>query len=337
MIDKQTGYIHVSRFAETTSDEFHNALLELNKLGMKHLVLDLRGNRGGTLESAVRMADELLPKGDLIVYTEGAHQPRSNIYATSGGLFESGRLTILLNEFSASASEVVAGAIQDNDRGLIAGRCSFGKGLVQRQFDLPTGDAVLLTIARYYSPSGRCIQRPYDKGSDAYYMDYLDRVFSNYTSADSLFNATADTSQCFHTKKGRKVYGGGGIQPDVTLPYILDTNWVYYNRLLDKQVLEDVLQKDLYNNYSQLVEQYPDADAFVKNYKVPEQTWQRILLCADKKGIRRHPGALNKYADHIRNRYKSLMAQSLFDENAFYRVYVPYDNELQRALHAKQK
>ena len=232
---------------------------------------------------------------------------------------------------------MVAGAIQDNDRGLIAGRCSFGKGLVQRQFDLPTGDAVLLTIARYYSPSGRCIQRPYDKGSDAYYMDYLDRVFSNYTSADSLFNATADTSQCFHTKKGRKVYGGGGIQPDVTLPYILDTNWVYYNRLLDKQVLEDVLQKDLYNNYSQLVEQYPDADAFVKNYKVPEQTWQRILLCADKKGIRRHPGALNKYADHIRNRYKSLMAQSLFDENAFYRVYVPYDNELQRALHAKQK
>jgi carboxyl-terminal processing protease len=141
----------------------------------------------------------------------------------------------------------------------------------------------------------------------------------------------------FHTKKGRKVYGGGGIQPDVTLPYILDTNWVYYNRLLDKQVLEDVLQKDLYNNYSQLVEQYPDADAFVKNYKVPEQTWQRILLCADKKGIRRHPGALNKYADHIRNRYKSLMAQSLFDENAFYRVYVPYDNELQRALHAKRK
>lgn len=337
MIDKQTGYIHVSRFAETTSDEFHNALLELNKLGMKHLVLDLRGNRGGTLESAVRMADELLPNGDLIVYTEGAHQPRSNIYATAGGLFESGRLTILLNEFSASASEVVAGAIQDNDRGLIAGRCSFGKGLVQRQFDLPTGDAVLLTIARYYSPSGRCIQRPYDKGSDAYYMDYLDRVFSNYTSADSLFNATADTSQCFHTKKGRKVYGGGGIQPDVTLPYILDTNWVYYNRLLDKQVLEDVLQKDLYNNYSQLVEQYPDADAFVKNYKVPEQTWQRILLCADKKGIRRHPGALNKYADHIRNRYKSLMAQSLFDENAFYRVYVPYDNELQRALHAKRK
>lgn len=337
MLDKQTGYILVARFAETTSDEFHNALLELNRAGMKHLVLDLRGNRGGSLESAVRMADELLPKGDLIVYTEGAHQPRSNIYATTGGLFESGRLTILINEFSASASEVVSGAIQDNDRGLIAGRCSFGKGLVQRQFDLPTGDAVLLTIARYYSPSGRCIQRPYDKGSDAYYMDYLDRVFSNYTSADSLFNATADTSQSFLTKKGRKVYGGGGIQPDVTLPYILDTNWVYYNRLLEKQVLEDVLQKELYNSYNQLIQQYPDADAFVKNYKVPESTWQQILQCADRKGIRRHPGALNKYADHIRNRYKSLMAQSLFDENAFYRVYAPFDNELQRALHAKQK
>ena len=240
MIDKQTGYIHVSRFAETTSDEFHNALLELNKLGMKHLVLDLRGNRGGTLESAVRMADELLPKGDLIVYTEGAHQPRSNIYATSGGLFESGRLTILLNEFSASASEVVAGAIQDNDRGLIAGRCSFGKGLVQRQFDLPTGDAVLLTIARYYSPSGRCIQRPYDKGADAYNRETQRRYnHGELFSADSIH---LPDSLKYKTAGGRTVYGGGGIMPDVFVPIDTTPATKYYTECRRKGILNQFPQ-----------------------------------------------------------------------------------------------
>ena len=337
MIDRQTGYIHVSRFAETTADEFHNALLQLLGQGMKHLVVDLRGNGGGSLESAVKLADELLPKGELIVYTEGAHERRRNIYATAGGLFEEGRLTVLINEFSASASEVVSGAIQDNDRGLIAGRCSFGKGLVQRQFDLPAGDAVLLTIARYYSPSGRCIQRPYDKGSDAYYMDYLNRIFSNYSSADSLFNATADTSQSFLTKNGRTVYGGGGIQPDVTLPYILDTNWVYYNKLIDKQVLETVLHRELYEHGSQLLQRYPTAGAFVAGYTVSDAVWQRILQCADQKDISRHPGALSKYGARIRNRFKALMAQSLYDDNAFYRVALPYDTELQKAVKSQLK
>ena len=171
MMDSRTGYVYIDRFAETTASEFHAALLQLNKEGMKHLVLDLRGNGGGALETAIGVADELLPKGDMIVYTEGTHSPRRNVYATKGGLFEEGELTVLVNEFSASASEVVAGAIQDNDRGVVAGRRTFGKGLVQRGIDLPDGDAVMLTVARYYTPSGRCIQRPYDKGSDAYYMD----------------------------------------------------------------------------------------------------------------------------------------------------------------------
>ena len=204
---------------------------------------------------------------------------------------------------------------------------------------------LIFLFIRIYARQGDEYELPDIVGMNIAEVEADNALGFRYVVQDSIFRPgnpggiilTQDPKCGTMVKKGRKVYGGGGIQPDVTLPYILDTNWVYYNRLLDKQVLEDVLQKDLYNNYSQLVEQYPDADAFVKNYKVPEQTWQRILLCADKKGIRRHPGALNKYADHIRNRYKSLMAQSLFDENAFYRVYVPYDNELQRALHAKQK
>lgn len=332
MIDKRTGYIRVARFAETTASEFHNALLQLNNEGMKHLVLDLRGNGGGSLEAAVKMADELLPAGDLIVYTQGAHSHRRNNYATEGGLYEQGRLTILINEFSASASEVVSGAIQDNDRGLIAGRCSFGKGLVQRQFDLPEGDAVLLTIARYYSPSGRCIQRPYDKGSDAYYMDYLNRIFSNYTSPDSLFNATADTSQWFLTKKGRKVYGGGGIQPDVTLPYVLDTNWAYYNRLVDERVLEEVLHHQLHDHYAELIAKYPTAERFVASYEVDTQTWNCILNTAKAKGIQPNGGSLTKYGRHIRNRYKSLMASSMFGDNAYYSVAVHSDNELQKVI-----
>lgn len=332
MIDKHTGYVNISRFSETTASEFHAALLQLTKEGMTHLVLDLRGNRGGSLETAIAVADELLPKGDLIVYTEGAHSPRNNHYATRGGLFEEGKLTILINEFSASASEVVSGAIQDNDRGTIAGRRSFGKGLVQRPFDLPDGDAIHLTIARYYTPSGRCIQRPYDKGSDAYYMDYLTRIFSDYRSADSLYNATVDTTQTFLTKKGRKVYGGGGIQPDIILPYLIDTNWVYYNRLADKQVLEQVIFNELFVHYDQIVQKYPTAEAFVKNYQVDDATFERIIRCAESKGIRRHPSCIKKYGVNIRNRYKALMAMTLYNDDAFYQVALPYDTELQRAL-----
>lgn len=332
MIDKHTGYVNIARFSETTASEFHAALLQLTKEGMTHLVLDLRGNRGGSLETAVSVADELLPKGDLIVYTEGAHSSRRNFYATHGGLFEEGKLTVLINEFSASASEVVSGAIQDNDRGTIAGRRSFGKGLVQRPFDLSDGAAIMLTIARYYSPSGRCIQRPYDKGSDAYYLDYLTRIFSNYQSADSLYNASIDTSQSFLTKKGRKVYGGGGIQPDVVLPYLIDTNWVYYNRLADKLVLEQVIYNELFVHYEQLIKKYPTADAFVKNYQVDDATLERIIQCAESKGIPRHQSCIKKYGANIRNRYKALMAMILFDDGAYYQVALPFDTEIQRAL-----
>ena len=297
MMDSRTGYVYIDRFAETTASEFHAALLQLNKEGMKHLVLDLRGNGGGALETAIGVADELLPKGDMIVYTEGTHSPRRNVYATKGGLFEEGELTVLVNEFSASASEVVAGAIQDNDRG-----------------------------------SGRCIQRPYDKGSDAYYMDYLTRIFSDVRKADSLYNAGLDTTQSFLTKKGRKVYGGGGIQPDIILPYLVDTNWVYFNNLINEQVLEQVLFDQLLHHYDELIARYPDADAFVKGYRVDETTWRKILNCADAKGIHRQQGCINKYGENIRARYKALMALSLYGDNAYYRISLPFDTEVQRAV-----
>lgn len=334
MLDKETGYILVTRFAGTTASEFHAALLQLTQEGMKHLVLDLRGNGGGVLDGAIQMADELLPTGDLIVYTQGAHDRRRNVYATKGGLFEEGRLTVLINEHSASASEVVSGAIQDNDRGAIIGHRSFGKGLVQHQFDLPGNSAVLLTVARYYSPSGRCIQRPYDKGSDDYYMEYLNRVLSDYASADSVLNVQ-DTTQEFVTKNGRKVYGGGGIQPDVVLPYMRDTSVVYYNRLIEKQVLETVLFSTLFAHYDEIIKRYPDEDTFIKNFVVDDALWESILKQADKKGLKRHAAGIAKYGKEIRNRYKGLMALALYGDDAYYRIMMPFDTELQQAMKAK--
>ena len=337
MMDKTTGYILVTRFAETTASEFHSALLELNQQGMKHLVLDLRGNSGGVLESAINMADEMLPKGDLIVYTQGAHDRRRNVYATNGGLFEKGRLTILINEHSASASEVVSGAIQDNDRGAIIGHRSFGKGLVQHQFDLPGEAAVLLTIARYYSPSGRCIQRPYDKGSDEYYMEYLNRVLSDYNAADSVLNVADTSSEAFLTKHGRKVYGGGGIQPDVSLPYFRDTHLVYFNNLISSQAFERVLYAELFAHYSEIIQRYPTFEVFDKNYRVDDTTFEAILKQGDKKGLKRDALTIGKYGAEMRNRYRALMAMSLYGDNAYYKVALPFDTEIQQAVKAKVK
>ena len=332
MVNSTTGYIRISRFGEHTGKEFHAALLQLLNKGMQNLIIDLRDNTGGSLTSCLEVCDELLPEGDLIVYTQGAHIGRSDVYATSGGLFEKGKVTVLVDEQSASASEIVAGAVQDNDRGTIMGHLTFGKGLVQSQYPLSDGSAVVLTIARYYTPSGRCIQRPYDKGTDDYYSQYIERIIENYMSADSILDAGYDTTQTFLTKKGRKVYGGGGIRPDILLPYFTDTNLVYYNRLIAKRVLEDYLHKQLFIHYDQLIRRYPTFDIFMKEYQVSDATWKAILALADKRGITRHAEGLRKYGDDIRTRYKALMASTLYGENAYYTLSLPGDIELQRAL-----
>lgn len=332
MLDKKTGYIRISRFGETTAYEFHIALQQLLSEHMQQLVLDLRDNSGGSLTSCIGVCDELLPKGNLIVYTEGEHNPRSNVYASKGGLFEEGRLIVFIDEGSASASEIVAGAVQDNDRGTIIGHRSFGKGLVQREFEIPGGGAVLLTIARYYTPSGRCIQRPYDMGTDEYYSQFITRIIQNYVSADSILDAEYDTTQTFLTKKGRKVYGGGGIRPDILLPYITDTNLIYYNRLIGYRVLEDIVHQQLFEHSDQLIKRYPTVEQFVQNYHVDNATWQSILTLADNKKIPRHAGSIKKYGDEIRNRYKAILANSLYGENAYYKIAQQGDIELQYAL-----
>lgn len=328
MLDRRTGYVFISHFAETTGQEFHNAVARLANQGMQHLVVDLRGNGGGVLQSAIDIADELLPQGDLIVYTQGEHSRRQNIYATRGGLFEQGQLTLLIDEFSASASEVLAGAIQDNDRGRITGRRSFGKGLVQRQFPLPGDASMMLTIARYHSPSGRCIQRPYDKGTDEYYTDYLMQLIDGDSA---LMASTADTVT-FRTKQGRKVYGGGGILPDLVLPHTRDTNLIYYNRLISENVMEEVMHDQLWLHYDELKARYPDFEQFAAGFRVTDADWQRILARADRKGIARHAGSIARYGAEMRNRYKALIAQALYGGDSYYRIAMPSDNELQTVV-----
>ncbi|MBR6441287.1 MAG: peptidase S41, partial [Bacteroidales bacterium] len=332
LINSNTGYIRVKSFGEQTYAEFMIAMAQLSLQGMENLILDLRGNRGGYMHIAIQMANEFLPGKQLIVYTEGAHEQRHNIYATHGGLFEKGGLAVLIDEFSASASEVVAGALQDNDRATILGRRSFGKGLVQQKFDLPGDAAMMLTIARYHSPSGRCIQRPYDKGSDEYYTQYLMRLIDS-DDTTSMINSN-DTAQHFLTKKGRKVYGGGGIMPDKLLPHLRDSHYVYLNRLVSQMVLQEAVYDCLFNHYDELIRQYPSAEAFQKNYRVDDATWQYILRKADRKGIVRHPAGIRKYGDEIRGRYKAYLARALYGDNAYYQTAISYDNEIQQARQA---
>ncbi len=216
MLDKTTGYIKVNRFAETTFAEFHAGLLKLRGMGAKSLILDLRDNGGGYLERAVEIADEFLKKGQPIVYTKNRKGELDKTFATSVGSFENGKLFVLINENSASASEILAGAIQDNDRGTIVGRRSFGKGLVQREMDFGDGSAVRLTVARYYTPTGRSIQKSYKEGAEAYYKEF-DQRFASGELYDKDSIKIADTLK-FKTPKGKIVYGGGGIVPDIFVP-----------------------------------------------------------------------------------------------------------------------
>ena len=190
----------------------------------------------------------------------------------------------------------------------------------------------MLTIARYYTPSGRCIQRPYDMGTDEYYRQYITRIIQNYVAADSILDAEYDTTQTFRTKKGRKVYGGGGIRPDILLPYFTDSNLIYYNQLISNRVLEEYMFNQLFEHYDQIISRYPTIEKFIKDYQVDDATWQSILALADKKKILRRPAGINKYGVAIRNRYKANLANTLYGENAYYKIALAGDIELQNAL-----
>lgn len=335
MIEKGIGYVRLTKFIESSYKEFADALNKLRRNGMTDLVLDLRSNGGGLLDQAIMICDELLPGNELIVYTEGAHDMRRDVRSRPGGLFGKGNLVVLIDENSASASEIVSGAIQDNDRGIIIGRRSFGKGLVQRQFLLSDHSAMFLTVSRYYTPSGRCIQRPYDKGTDEYYNDYLKRVMFDF-GQDSTLTCVTDSTP-YRTTKGRVVYGGGGIYPDYPLPYHTDEDVVYYNRLMEKGLPTRFAFDYVTKEWKNLKKSYASAEEFVKRYDVSEALWQEFLRTAERKGVPRDGRSLAKYGGQIRLRLKAEIGNCLFGNDTFYQIMLPQDEDIERALKITKK
>ncbi|MDD2345304.1 MAG: S41 family peptidase, partial [Bacteroidales bacterium] len=283
MVSSDVGYIKLDRFAQTTMDEFKTALSDLKIKGMKHLVLDLRGNSGGYLNTAIQLSDEFLEKNKLIVYTEGANVPKQPYNSTEKGSFQKGRLVVLIDEGSASASEIVSGAIQDWDRGIIMGRRSFGKGLVQKPYNLNDGSIIRFTTSRYYTPTGRSIQKPYNDGVEEYYKDLSRRRDHNeFFNADSI--KFPDSLQ-YKTPAGRIVYGGGGIMPDIFIPIDTNRTSLFYAKLARAGLFNLYTMNILDQKRNELKAQYPTSDDFRLNFKVDSKMMEDFMAFAAKESV----------------------------------------------------
>jgi carboxyl-terminal processing protease len=316
MVEPGIGYIRLNNFSVTTNEEVAAALEELKAKGMKKLILDLRGNGGGSLLAAIDVADEFIPKGKLIVYTKGANHAKEVAYATGNGLFETGELIIMIDEGSASASEIVAGAVQDNDRGTILGRRSFGKGLVQEQMNLKDGSAIRLTVARYYTPTGRCIQRSYKNGTEDYINEYYHRFLNGEVdNADSIHFAD---SLKFRTPKGKIVYGGGGIMPDVFVPIERDSTLKYYNRVVNKGTVFQ-FAFDYTDKYRKSLV-FRNFDQYNKNFRVTDDVFSEFIRYAEKDGIKHEGKELAKADAKIRLLIKAYIGRNLLDNPGFYPI-----------------
>lgn len=332
MIDTETGYIRINRFSATTYREFMKALNTLLGQGMKQLILDLRQNPGGYLDAATAIADELIGGNKLIVYTQGRTSNKEEYMSGQKGKFEKGRLAVLVDEGSASASEILAGAVQDWDRGIVVGRRSYGKGLVQEQFELGDGSALRLTVARYYTPSGRSIQRPYDKGKEAYEHDFEERYHNgSLTGMDTTM--PADTIRYFTEEKHRVVYGGGGIKPDIITPY--ETN-PYANELYDL-LASSILNNTVYEYYSlhnKELNVYTSFRQFDAGFRVTPQL-MATLKANYGKDYAVQVGKVWHNArtqDFLQSRIKALLARMLFRSNGYYQQTNKDDKVVLRAL-----
>lgn len=333
LLEGGVGYIAVTSFIQTTHEEFVTAFRRLNDEaqavgGLTHLILDLRENGGGLLGAATDLVDEFLPGRELIVYTKGAHQRRYEQRSHRGGLYIDGPLTVLIDENTASAAEIVTGALQDWDRATVLGRRSFGKGLVQHQFDLPGGAGLLLTVSRYYTPSGRCIQRPYADGTANYYLNHLARSYVD----DSLSSdATGDTTT-YLTASGRKVYGGGGITPDQVLTRTRDEHLVYYNELVETHVVEDYAYDYVTSHYTSLLDAYTDPQSFVRRFTPSDDMMRTLLQRADNKGLKRDEVTLIRYRHELQTLLKANLAFHLFGPDAYRAVQLQADEDITKTL-----
>lgn len=330
MAADRIGYIKLNRFARTTMDEFRKAIGELKDEGMRHLVLDLRANSGGYLDVAVDLADEFLGPGKLVLYTEGSSSPQRKYKSSFRGEFEEGRVAVLIDEGSASASEIVAGALQDWDRAMIVGRRSFGKGLVQRPYYLPDSSVIRLTVARYYTPTGRCIQKPYGSSYEDYYADVEERLRGGeITGSESI---DFPDSLKYYTPKNRLVYGGGGIMPDVFVPWDSSDVTNYYVDLLSRGLIRDYVLDYLNRHRDNLSEKYSNFYQFNNRFTIDTRFLEKFVNYARSEGVEPHGDELTRSSLIIRYQLKALIARNLFEFRSYFQVLTDIDDGLQKAL-----
>jgi len=326
MIDNNTGYIKINNFAVTTYDEFMKSLQDLKAKGMTDLILDLRENSGGVMEAAIKIANQFLKEGQMIVYTLGRSQPRNEARATGKGEFETGNLVLLIDEWSASASEILAGAIQDNDRGTIIGRRSFGKGLVQEPVPFADGSGLRLTIARYYTPTGRSIQKPYNNGFDEYFDDLNSRYeHGEFEVSDSIHFAD---SLKFTTPAGKTVYGGGGIMPDRFVPVDTTGRSPYFVAV--RPLIYRFALKYTENNRD-VLKKFTEANEMEK-YLNKQVLLDHFIDFASKNGVKKDPGGIRVSGPVINIQLKAYIARNILDNKGFYPIWKELDTTLKYAI-----
>ncbi|MDA3865920.1 MAG: S41 family peptidase [Salinivirgaceae bacterium] len=323
-VDESTIYVKINRFSATTMNEYKEYFKKVSTKKTKNLILDLTANGGGYLKTAIDLADEFLSDDKMIVYTEGLNADKEDYRSSSSGFFKEGKVVIMIDEGSASASEIVSGAIQDWDRGVIVGRRSFGKGLVQKPFMLPDGSAMRLTIARYHTPSGRVIQKPYDKGVKKYRRDLLERYeHGEFMHQDSIDFPDSLTYKTLTNK--RTVYGGGGVMPDVFVP--IDTTHYsdFYRDLIRKGIFNQFILSEVNSNRTQLLEEYPDFKSFKANYTPSQKFYEKLLAYAKDKKVEPENDDLERSEDAIKQQIKALVARNLYGYHEFFELINPLD------------
>lgn len=329
MPSKGIGYIKVSSFGSTTYDEFFEAIKKLKSEGMESLILDLRGNSGGYLNTAIMITDELLSDKKLIVYTEGKASPKKEEFATAAGNFEQGKLIVMVDEGSASASEIVAGAVQDWDRGIIVGRRSFGKGLVQEQATLADGSHLRLTVARYYTPTGRCIQKSYENGIEAYQSDVYNRyVHGEMSTEDSI---SSNGKKAFKTPSGKVVYDGGGIYPDVFIPIDTSDYTVFYSRAVSEGVLSEFVYQYT-DEHKTLFKSFKTLNSFLQQFEVSNKMEQEFLEFCKERKIESNAKEYNRSKNAMKTQMKALIARQFFKNEGYYWVMKDLDKGLLKSI-----
>jgi carboxyl-terminal processing protease len=321
MVTPTIGYIRIINFGATTHTELVEAMQKLADQGMKNLILDLQENGGGYLNAAVDVANEFLHTGDMIVYTEGRSSAHQEYHAKGGGAFTEGKVAVLVDEYTASAAEIVSGAIQDHDRGWVIGRRTFGKGLVQRPIDLPDGSMIRLTVARYYTPSGRCIQKPYEKGDkDSYSKDVVNRLKNGELAhADSIH--FADSLKCYTLHEHRVVYGGGGIMPDYFIPLDTTLYTSYHRNLMAKGCIISTTLHYVDKNRKSLKKNYPTFEKFQSEYNVPESLFEQLYKSGKEQGVEPKDDAEREASKYrLGLQLKGLIARDVWDMSEYLRI-----------------